>query len=54
MDDPMCKDCGLTLRSFGLDHHLEDHPWLCCDCFDEKLGMPESSRFRPRPAKEGA
>ena len=27
--------------------HTGDHLGLCCDCYDEKLGMPKESRLRP-------
>jgi len=48
-----CKDCGLMVWEHTLecwkDPHTSDHVDLCCDCFDEKLGAPPSSRTRPRP-----
>ena len=27
-----------------------EHKDRCCDCFDERMGMPASSRNRARPA----
>lgn len=29
--------------------HNEEHPGLCCDCFDESLGMEAEYRTWPRP-----
>lgn len=29
--------------------HNDEHPGLCCDCFDESFGMPPENRTWPRP-----
>jgi len=50
-----CKDCGLTMDGYGLEHHdqipdsFPEHIDRCCDCADECLGMPAKNRTRPRP-----
>ena len=30
---------------------MDEHPGLCCDCYDERLGMPENCRSRPRQTR---
>lgn len=47
----LCKNCEHLIDmepGGGFDHHVEEHPDICCDCFDESLGMPEEYRSRPR------
>jgi hypothetical protein len=39
-----CRSCSLEIK-----YEKHQHDGLCCDCFDETLGMPPSSRSRPRP-----
>lgn len=41
----LCSDCRYPLPSDS--HH--DHNGLCCDCFDESIGMPGDKRRVPRP-----
>ena len=46
-----CADCGIPLEHTGC-HDPEaagSHPGLCCDCFDERWGMPDWQRLNPRP-----
>ena len=31
-----CKDCDLEF----INDHDEEHPGLCCNCYDISLGMP--------------
>ncbi len=54
----VCSDCGLSLDAETVSHwgerHTPDHDGRCCDCFDERCGMPAEKRDRPRPEKEGA
>ncbi len=47
-----CKDCGILLTQEMKSHvqpRIDDHKDLCCDCFDETLGMPPEKRNTPRP-----
>ena len=44
-----CSDCGLPIGGLLPEHNVE-HPGICCDCFDERQGMPAEKRTRPRPA----
>lgn len=40
-----CKRCGDPVT------HPEDHPKLCCDCYDAWLGMPLEKINAERAAK---
>lgn len=42
-----CKDCTIKYEWKGWC--ATEHPNLCCDCYDEEMGMPESRRHKPRP-----
>jgi hypothetical protein len=42
-----CSDCGI-LYELSLKHQ-EEHPEVCCDCFDQTYGMPDKCRGIPRP-----
>lgn len=58
-----CSDCGLPLNGAPCEGEWQDvlnrnglvvgkapgHVGICCDCFDERLGMPSEKRLRPRP-----
>ncbi len=48
-----CSDCGLPLLRVCYTAELarEDHPGVCCDCFEEGWwgDQPEFKRERPRP-----
>jgi hypothetical protein len=51
-----CNDCGLevseiTKRECWTNEDMADHIGFCCDCYDEKYGMPEEKRSIPRPKK---
>lgn len=47
VNDRVCGDCGISYYISGT--HAEEHPNLCCDCFDETVGVPESYRRNKRP-----
>lgn len=40
-----CTDCRLLIDKTA--HH--DHDTICCDCFDENIGVPASKRRQARP-----
>ena len=40
-----CTDCRLPIDKTS--HH--DHGTVCCDCFDENIGVPANKRRHPRP-----
>lgn len=40
-----CTDCRLPIDKTA--HH--DHGTICCDCFDESIGVPASKRRQARP-----
>jgi len=40
-----CPSCDQPMDS---GHEEIEHGNLCCDCFDETVGMPAASRSRPR------
>lgn len=42
-----CKHCGENLDSA----HQEDHPGICCDCFDMSFGMPLAEINKGRAVK---
>lgn len=47
-----CTDCTLMTDcpcALEPEEHVEDHAGVCCDCFDERQGMPASERTYPRP-----
>lgn len=53
MSDNTCTDCGHPIVWIDEDterggHAADEHPGLCCDCFDEGLGVPGLQRTRPR------
>lgn len=46
-----CPDCTLPYLDRKYTGYKPDseHPDLCCNCFDEMLGMSPKRRSRPRP-----
>jgi hypothetical protein len=55
-----CCDCGLDITPTTITHWNDPvlsadlnelHRNRCCDCFDEKMGMPPEQRTRPRPVR---
>jgi 8-oxo-dGTP pyrophosphatase MutT (NUDIX family) len=45
-----CTDCRLPIDKTS--HH--DHGTVCCDCFDESIGVPATKRRQPRPIVKSA
>lgn len=41
-----CKRCQWPVTPDP--EHADEHPELCCDCFDESWGMPVTQRTNPR------
>lgn len=47
-DDALCRHCGDT----PIRHHEEDHPGLCCDCFDLECGK-DLDKLNAERARQG-
>ncbi len=46
----VCRHCHVELAPNELDH-IEDHPELCCDCFDLSCGQDLDSLNAERAEK---
>lgn len=48
---PKCLGCELDMPIKMANHTRDEagHEGICCDCFDESMGMPTKYRNRPRP-----
>lgn len=47
---PRCESCQEYLTETEAAH-VEEHPDLCCDCFDLSLGMPLKTLNAERATK---